>query len=146
MAAHKLRLRQLQAVRCSQSNSSITSVIPGSGFVDWALVGSALWMSSSDMGINFLKKSARATVYACTSAFLVIPTEQPSCRNVAPRLGGMISISRTWFSLVEKMRASSWNASSGLDIDYWFLMQIFRNFYSQALIISEAFVFFRSGL
>jgi hypothetical protein len=58
----------------------------------------------------------------------------------------MISISRTWFSLVEKMRASSWNASSGLDIDYWFLMQIFRNFYSQALIISEAFVFFRSGL
>lgn len=94
------------------------------------------------MGINRSKKSWRATVKACTSTFLVIPTEHPSWRNGTPRLDGRISISRTWLSLDEKMRTSSWNASFGLDIGGLGCLANMERYNRQSLIIFCLIVIF----
>ena len=103
-----LRFRQLQAVRCSESNTRMT--------VDAAAATTSPSLPSSGVGLD-VKKARLAVVKARTSAFLETPRELPSPSvSSGPRASGRISISTVLSRSPTEARVSYMRASSAVDV------------------------------
>lgn len=110
----RLRFRQLQAVRCSQSKrrmicDAIETVLSSTG---WA---GTLGSESSSHFEAALKNICLAMTKLLTRASLEIPMEQPSWRS-GPMPAGRTSNSRMRSRLDEKMSDNCWKTFSEVDI------------------------------